>query len=189
MAVARARSQSPADAARSPARHRGASLIEIVMVVVILGILAAFGVPLLINAFGAYEVTQGNIDTLSKLRYATERMAREIREVRYAAGSYAIGTRTATTLSFIKNDLAGTVVTITCAPPLITLEYSTVGGAAATLVDQVGACDLFTYWQADGVTPATANANVALVDIVFSLQNPNSGSYAQRTRVGLRNSQ
>jgi Tfp pilus assembly protein PilE len=162
-------------------------LIEITMVIVILGILAAIGAPLLINAFSAYEITHSNIDTLSKLRYATERMAREIREVGYAAGSYTIATRTAATMSFTKSD--ATVVTITCAPPLITLAYSTVAGGAQTLVDQVGSCDLFTYLQADGATAATTNGNVAIVDIVFSLQNPDSGAYAQRTRVALRNRQ
>src|SRR4030066_591500 len=174
-----------------PTNHsvpRGFTLIELVMVTVVLGILATVTVPLLFNSFRAYETNQTNLVTLSKLRYATERMAREIREVRYAGGNYAI-VMGATTLQFTKSDAAGTVVTINgAAPPLATLQYSTpLPAMTATLTDQVAAGRLqfedFDINNNVGVT----TANVAYVDVSLTLTDPNSGAAAPRTRIALRN--
>ena len=174
-----------------PTNHsvpRGFTLIELVMVIVVLGILATVTVPLLSNSFRAYETNQTNLVTLSKLRYATERMAREIREVRYAGGNYSI-VMGATTLQFTKSDAAGTVVTINgAAPPLATLRYSTpLPAMTATLTDQVAAGGLqFEYFDINNNVGVTT-ANVAYVDVSLTLTDPNSGAAAQRTRIALRN--
>lgn len=164
---------------------RGFTLIEMVIVIVIIGILAAFSAPLLLGTFEAFETNQTNLVTLTKMRYATERMAREIREVRFSGGVYAI-VMGATSLQFTKNDAAGTVVTITSAPPLVTLQYST-PAMNATLTDQVAANGLqFQYFDINNVATAST-ANVAYVDIDLTLTDPNSGAMQQRTRVALRN--
>lgn len=163
---------------------RGFTLIEMTMVIVILGVLAAAAAPLLTNSFRAYETNQTNLVTLSKLRYATERIARELREVRFNGTNYQIGTMTATVLSFTKNDAASTVVTITGAPPLVTLQYST-PAMTATLSDQVASLQ-FDYCDINN-TCGVALANVAYVDVVLTLTDPNSGAAVQRTRIALRN--
>src|SRR3989337_2976575 len=166
---------------------RGFTLIELVMVTVVLGILATVTVPLLVNSFRAYETNQTNLVTLSKLRYATERMAREIREVRYAGGNYAI-VMGATTLQFTKSDAAGTVVTINgAAPPLAPLQYSA-PAMTATLTDQVAAGGLqFEYFDINNNDVGVTTANVAYVDVSLTLTDPNSGAAAQRTRIAFRN--
>jgi len=156
------------------------------MVIMVVGILVATSIPLLINSFRAYEANQTNLVTLTKLRYATERMAREIRDVQFAGGVYAI-VMGATTLTFTKNDAAGTVVTITAAPPLATLQYST-PAMTATLTDQVAANGLqFQYYDINNNTVGVTTANVAYVDVDLTLTDPNSGAAQQRTRIALRN--
>ncbi|HKK14212.1 MAG TPA: hypothetical protein VKA14_06075, partial [Gammaproteobacteria bacterium] len=120
---------------------------------------------------------------LGKLRVATERMAREIREVRRDPGGYAITTMTASDLVFTKAD--GTRVTLKSSPPQITLAYDSPAGAH-TLCDQVGSAG-FQYLQADGSTAATGPGDVKFVVIQVVL-TANGNNYPQRTRVALRNS-
>ncbi len=173
---------------RTPARSflRGFTLIEMTMVIVILGVLAAATAPLVANSFRAYETNQSNLVTLTKLRYATERIAREVREVAFNGTNYQIGTMTTNTLSFTKNDAASTVVTINgSAPPLVTLQYST-PAMTATLTDQVSSLQ-FDYCDINN-TCGVALANVAYIDVVLTLTDPNSVPPAvQRTRIALRN--
>ena len=154
------------------------------MVIVLVGILAGATVPLLVTSFRAYETNQTNYVTLTKLRYATERMAREIRDMQYSGGAYAI-VMGASTLQFTKID--ATVVTITAAPPLATLQYST-PAMSATLTDQVAANGLqFEYFDINNSNVGVTSANVAYVDVDLTLTDPNSGAAQQRTRIALRN--
>lgn len=163
--------------------NSGFTLIELTVVILVLAIIAAVMAPLMANSFRAYETNQSNLVTLSKLRYATERMAREVREVRFNGTNYQI-TMGLTSLSFTKNDAANTVVTITAAPPLVTLQYS-VPPMSATLTDQVGALQ-FRYFNIDNIETAS-NVDVAYVDMELTLNDPNSVPAVQRTRVALRN--
>lgn len=176
---------------RGTGRNGGFTFIELIMVIMVLGVLAATSIPLLTNSFRTYETNQTNLVTLSKLRYATERMAREIREVRYTAGAYDI-VMGATTLQFTKNDAAGTVVTITSAPPSVTLTYSVpLPAMTATLTDQVQVLPTgglqFLYYDINNNTAGVTPANVAYVDVDLTLTDPNSGAAQQRTRIALRN--
>lgn len=174
----------PANCPSGRSRYRGFTLIEMTMVIVILGVLAAASAPLLTNSFQAYETSQTNLVTLSKLRYATERMAREVREVAFDGTNYQI-TMGASTLSFTKNDTAGTVVTITGAPPLVTLQYST-PAMSATLTDQVTSLQ-FQYCDIADSCVGVTTATVAYIDVALTLTDPNSGAAVQRTRIALRN--
>ena len=170
-----------------PTRQHGFTLIEIIISLVILSVLAAAAGYGLTGGVLAFSSTADSVHTLSKLRYATERMSREIREIRrdlVTPAVYDISTMTASALTFTKTD--GTTVTLTGTPPLLTLAYSGIAGSPV-LTDQLGSLDL-DYYQADGTTLATGNADVAFIELELTLAH-NANSYPQRNRVSLRNQQ
>jgi len=163
----------------------GFTLIEFVVVTVLMGILAVAAMPVFLSGVQAFHATSASIDTLSKLRYATERMAREIREIRRNpanTANYDISKMTATTLVFTKTD--GNSVTITASPPNLTLGYSN-PAAAAVLTDQVSSLT-FSYFKIDGITPATGVTDVGFVRVDLSLTQ-DGAAYQQTTWVTLRN--
>ena len=165
----------------------GFTLLEMIIAVVVLGLLGAAAGYGLVGGTLAFSNTAEAVQTLGKLRYASERMAREIREIRrdpVTPAVYDISSMTAATLSFTKSD--GTTVTLAGAPPLATLAYSAPAGTH-TLTDEVGSL-AFSYLQADGTTAATGNADVAFVELELVLTR-SGNSYPQRTRISLRNRQ
>jgi len=166
-------------------RQQGFTLMEMIISLVILGLLGAAAGYGLTGGALAFSGTADAIQTLGKLRYASERMAREIRETRrnlITPAVYDITTMAATTLAFTKTD--GTSVTLTSTPPLVTLAYSTPAGTP-TLTDAVSSLT-FSYLQDDGVTAATGNSDVAFIELDLTLTR-NGNNYPQRTRVSLRN--
>lgn len=164
----------------------GFTVIEMVTAIVMLGVLAALSVPMLSNGLRAYEATHASMLTLGKLRYATERMAREIREVRRdpaKPSDYDISVMAAMTFKFKKTD--GIEVTLD-KPAQVTLAYSTpIVTPPPTLTDQVGGLE-FKYFKEDGTTETTLKSEVAFVQISLSLIH-GTATYPQRVRVGLRN--
>jgi prepilin-type N-terminal cleavage/methylation domain-containing protein len=142
---------------------RGWTLVEVIMVMVIIGILAAFIGPMLLNALNAYDRTQLTVNTYGKMRYAMERMAREIAAVRRNAvdtTEFDVTTMTAGTFAFFKED--GTQVTITLAGSDLNLTYA--GTGTGLLADGVGAL-AFAYYRADGATLAVNAAQLAFVQV------------------------
>ena len=175
----------PAAIAQFGSRQDGFTLIELVVVIVLTAILAVAVAPLLTSGVQAFGATSSSLDALSKLRYATARMAREIREIRRDPANtadYDISTMTATTLAFTKTD--GTSVTITSSPPDVLLSYST-PAVSAILTDEVSSL-VFSYLKIDGATPATGPSDVAFVRIDLTLTQ-NGVPYGQTTWVSLRN--
>jgi MSHA biogenesis protein MshO len=168
-------------------RQRGFTLIEMIISLVVLALLGAAAGYGLTGGTLAFSGNADVLQTLGKLRYASERMAREVREIRRnpaTPASYDITTMTGATLAFTRSD--GTVVTLTGTPPLLTLAYDVPAGTH-TLTDEVGSMT-FAYYQADGSTTATGSADVAFVEFDLVLTR-NGNSYPQRTRVALRNRQ
>lgn len=173
---------------------RGFTLVEAVVSIVLIGILAMAVIPVITSGVKTYATTTTSINTLSKLRVATERMAREIREVRrdpVTPANYAISTNistgTSTSLAFTKSD-TNQVSINGSGPPLVTLGYTLPGAVSSTLTDQVSSLT-FRYYQADGSTPATgvtAVSTVAFVEITLILIE-DGALLTQSTRVALRN--
>src|SRR5205814_9023804 len=98
-------------------RHRGFSLVDVVMVLIISGILVVFIAPILTLGVESYDRTSRNVEVLTKMRYAMERIAREIRSIRrdpLDPASYDIVTMTTTQFAFCRPD--GTRVIIDNTP-------------------------------------------------------------------------
>lgn len=172
-------------------RTRGFTLVEAVVSIVLVGILAMAVIPVISNGVRTYVATTTSLNTLGKLRYATERMAREIREVRRNTGTptnydMIMGVNT---LVFYKTD--GYRVTITSGAPNATLAYLPPVGASVSgvLTDQISVVgDLaFAYHDAAGAV-TTSLSQVAFVQISLTLTE-NGAAVRQVTRVALRNQQ
>ncbi len=173
---------------RSCRRMRGFTMVEAVVAILLMGILAMAAIPMISGGVEAYQTTTSQLVTLSKLRYATERIARELREVRRVPATptnYDITTVPGASVTFTKSDVAATQVTISTALPLVTLAYST-PAASATLSDQVSAL-AFRFLDINNTVTASA-AQVAFVEITLAL-TVDGVAMQQRTRVSLRNLQ
>jgi hypothetical protein len=126
---------------------------------------------------------------LSKLRYATERMAREIREVRRNLSSptdfeMTLGTNN---LTFTKIT-DGNQVTISSSAPNVNLTYQT-PAISAVLTDLLNAnTDLnFQYYLADRTTQTASLSQLAYVRISLTLTDRDGAQVNQLTWVALRN--
>ena len=166
-------------------RVEGLSLIELVLVIVILGILAAFIGPILLNAMRSYDTGQSALVAQAKLRYAVERMSRELREVRRQTtdATFAdVATMGAATIDFFKTD--GTRVVLRASGNQLTLAYSTL---TAVLTDQLGSFSL-AYFQQNASTVAPSASSLAFVQISLSVSE-GTNLYSARVRVDLKNPQ
>lgn len=169
--------------------------------VVLLGILGAWGATMFSSNWEtARRVAAGNA-CADQLRYALDRLSREIREVRYMghAAGYAITTPIApaqSTLAFTRT-IGGANVTVTIARSgsALNLGYST--GATSAIATQVTAfaIDFFAVDAATGaVSPATGPTNVRYVVLTLTAACPGgadaplAGVLTERTRVTFRNS-
>lgn len=201
---------------RQHARQSGFTLVELIISIVLLGLLATVGTSMIADSFSLTRIVNANQADTVQARYALERMAREIREVKYLNTSrYCITTMNSAVLRFDKVDVAvaspdpascssgTTIVTLTCNsdPTAVTTPCNSNGlllstpvppasaPSNASLVSRVATNGFsFAYFQSDGVTSATSNTNVAFIQITLTVTNTTSGqTFAQRTRVALRN--
>ena len=195
---------------------RGFSLIELVITTVVMGIMAMALSPLLLSRLNAYNSTLGNVIVLDKLRYATERIAREIRGVQYASSTttpstncsdsptttdhYCITAMTPTNFQFRRSytDTGGNDTwrtdTINATGSTVTLAYSDINsGAAQVLTDELSSLS-FSYLQEDGATTATlaGNTNCLVTNTCVSsveitlTLSHNGNPYTQHTSIGIR---
>ena len=170
-----------------PRRNGGFTLVELVATLILLALLASFALPYLGNAARAYNDTARSLQTIGKLRYAGERIARELREIRRVpGGGFDIITPVSAPgnhIQFVKSD--GARVSLDDAAPVATLAYDSVAGETPfTLTDQLTALT-FNYYARDGVTRATSASDVAFIE--FELVLDNGSEYSQRSRIALRN--
>lgn len=167
-------------------RAAGWTLVELIMVMAIIGIVAVFIGPVLLNSVKAYDRTQATVNTYAKMRYAMERMAREIALVRRNPANttaFDVSTMTAASFTFIKED--GVQVTLTSAGSNANLTYA--GTGTGLLADRVGALS-FAYYRHDGATAAANATQLEYVEVSMTISD-GATSYANRVRVSLRNVQ
>lgn len=163
-------------------RNGGFTLVEIVISIVLLGILAAVGSTMISDSATVANVTNLNQTSLSQSRYAVERLAREIREVRLVSNAYDISTRTSNSMTFTKSD--GVVVAITLSSANLSLGYPP--GSSSFLTNEATVFSL-SYLAVDG-TPSLNNTDIRFVQIALTTKNLATGvTSTQRTRVALRN--
>jgi len=165
---------------------RGWTLIELIMAIVIVSTLAVFVGPVLLNAVKAYDRTQATVGTYAKMRFAMERMAREIGAMRRNPAdttAFQVASMAANNFTFTKED--GQEVGLTAAGTTVNLAYTGVGNGALT--DRVTAFS-FAYFRHDGATAAANAAQLEFVEINLTLSD-GTNSYANRLRVALRNVQ
>lgn len=170
-------------------RARGMTLIEMVLAIVIVSIVLAATAPIIGNTFQSYITTRSALDATSKERLAIERIAREIRDVNFAAGAYAftsVNPGTTNTTAFTKTD--GVTVTVATALPQVTLGYSNLlAGTGQLLTNDVASLGI-RYLREDLTNPGVTAANVRFVEITLTLNVPNTTGalHTERTRVALR---
>jgi MSHA biogenesis protein MshO len=166
-------------------RKNGFTLIELVIAIVVIGIIAAAVTPVMVKSMDAYNATLNVAITLDKLRYASERIAREIREA-------TVGTLNMNTAApqFTRDDYAGSIntvrsVAIARSGEIVNLSYNTPSVTPPPVLTDQSTALSFAYYDVDGVI-TTAAAAVRYVEINLTL-TANGQPYSQRTRVALRN--
>jgi prepilin-type N-terminal cleavage/methylation domain-containing protein len=173
-----------------PRRQAGFTLIELITTLVLLGLLASIGTSIVSDNFRTVNLVNARQGTAERVRYAMDRVAREIRETKYASSSgYAITSMSANSFAF-KRDIAGSEVTITLAKAAdssnVTLAYS-LPAASSTLIDQATGFAL-QYLDLNG-QPTTSALDVRFIVVTLSVQDTVSGSQvSERMRIALRNS-
>jgi MSHA biogenesis protein MshO len=167
----------------------GFTLIEAVVTIVLIGVLAMAVIPVIDSGVRTYATTNNSLNALSKLRYATERMAREIREVRRNPSSptdfeMTLGTNS---LTFTKIT-DGNQVTIDSSAPNVNLTYQA-PAISGVLTDLLNAnTDLnFQYYLADKTTQTASLSQLAYVRISLTLTDRDGAQVNQLTWVALRN--
>jgi hypothetical protein len=179
----------------------GVSLIELVYALAMLAILAAVLVPLALNGLRAYQATRIEVSQLDQLRYATERLAREIREVRYSSESEAafhVFTPTSVAFTRTLRDAAGSEVservTVALADSRLMLGYDSLAGVGSQML--LGSVKNLSFVGLDGLQQAMVWTNppsagqlaaVHAVRIELEVQGTDGLTRTRQTTVQLKN--
>ena len=197
--------------AQARSRENGFSLLELVIAMVLTALMAVIAMQPIVRALHARSQVAGNLAAIDALRFATERMVRELRQVRYdaqgsgfqlAALDPIAGTASASSsLCFTRvGGAAGAThssLALRHTGTTATLDQVSWPGCAAagpkTLADRVSSLR-FDYWSHGSGAPVALALNdaafgtkLAYIDITLSVA-PNGGpAVSHRSRVVLRN--
>lgn len=181
-----------ASAVHSSRNQRGFTLVELIMTIVIMGILAAVGSSMISDTFTTARMVNASQSSADEARYALERLAREIREVKYVTGAYSIGSTmspAATNMVFTRN-INGTDVTVTInkSGTNLTLGYSSPAVSSTLSTQVIGANDFALRFLTIANADTTLASDVRFVVISLKVTDATSGQVTtQQTRVALRN--
>jgi len=150
---------------------RGATLVEMIIVIVIFGIVASIGVLILGRSFETYQITREVTNVDGHGRVALERLTRELREIRSTA-DLEFTITPATQLKFIDAD--GGAVCFYLAGGRLMRSADGPGGTCGTtspqpLADNASGLN-FYFTQNDG-TDATLASNVYYIAVSFTVSN------------------
>lgn len=193
----------------SPGRlhSSGFTLIELIISIVLIGILAVVGSSMIVDSFSTTRMVNADTASAGQARYALERLAREIREVKYASSK----TTPITVCSGLITDtpLDSNRYCISAPSSLSTPLDILPGGNPLTFVNGADASVNFTgtdttlnlngsplgsnvrslslvFSTVDDTAPTTSTIRFVVINLTVT--DPTSGQpMVQRTRVALRN--
>lgn len=165
----------------------GFTLMEMIITLTLIAILAGITAPYMGNGAQAYNHTATSLQTIDKLRYASERLARELREIqRDENGDYDIETPVSISgkhIIFTKTD--GETVSIDDTAPTLVMAYSSLNANAPYVLTDELSSITFNYYLNDGIRSASTTRDISYIEFELILNKGNE--YRQRTRVALRN--
>lgn len=168
-----------------PRSAAGATLVEMIVVIVIFGIVMSIGVLVLGRSFETYQLTREVTNVDWHGRVALERLTRELREIRSATVTDLEFTATpATQLKFI--DAAGGSVCFYLSGGRLMRSADGPGGTCGTtspqpLADNASSLN-FYFHQSDG-SNATLATNVYYIAVSFTVTN---GQVSEPYRVSVQ---
>jgi hypothetical protein len=181
-------------------------LVEAIISIGLLGLLALTATFFWVNGLTLVEVVNTDSAAIADGRATLERLAREIREVKYntATGAYCVNTPLqGTQMVFNKTSgsyatgCGGTNPTATTNDIAVTIQrgstlylgYTPAPPAAAASRPLTGYASSFSllYFKADGVTAATGGGDLRFVQLSLTVQPPGGQQTTTRTVVALRN--
>ena len=198
--------------AQTSVHQHGFSLIELVVAMVLTSMLAVAATQPVLRAIQARAAVTSNLSAIDGLRYATERMVRELRQVRYDAQGTgfkltpldAIAGTTSASAGLCFNRVGGNAgdawssLSFRKSGTLATLDTISYPGCTAvapsTLADKVSSLR-FDYWAygstgtpvALALNDAAFGTKLSYIDITLSVTPDNGTPVSHRSRVVLRN--
>ena len=176
-------------------RQAGFTLVEIVIVMSLMGLMATVGSQMITSVFTTTKLVSSTQASASQSRNALERVARELREIKYDStlAVYAITSTLspgATSISFTRT-ISGSDVIVTAglSGSTLNLGYSP-PNLTSTLLTGVTAfsMDFLTVNTSGALVATTLPSAVRVVVLTLRTTDPTSGqSVSQSTRVVLRN--
>jgi len=189
-------------------QQQGFTLVEAIISAGLIGFLAVTATFFWVDSFGLVRTVNADSAAIADGRALLERLAREIREVKYnpASGAYCVSTMSATQMVFNKtsgtliaacsganptdtnNDIA---VTIATSGSDLNLGYA---GTLASTLSPPGPRKLTSYTSSFGMryldasyAVTTSASALRFVELSLTLQPPGVQSTQTRTVVALRN--